>query len=202
MVDAKHLRQALVPIIDVTRVHLIEHEVFALVILLPELRLQLIKVDRKVLTCTVLVLFFLELVCTLALGILDAPLARFALRPTTMTMGTGAAVAYVGDTSSVVLPVGTHVPLAHAASKSSIRSRAANVTRRWRMMKLVVVNTTVRINVEMALIMSAIVHFILKLVQLFVTQILILLLVVDRLRSFGDLLNVGLGLFRQVIGLL
>ena len=45
LVDAKHLRQALVAIVDIARVHLIEHEVLALVVLLPQLRLQLVKVD-------------------------------------------------------------------------------------------------------------------------------------------------------------
>ena len=134
MVDAEHLRQALVAIVYVARVHLIEHEVLALVVLLPQLRLQLVKVDRKVLTCTILGLFFLELVCTLALGVLNAPLARFAFRPGAMAMGP---VTQVGGTASVGLPVGAHVPPSrHAASKSSIRSRAANVARRWRMMKL------------------------------------------------------------------
>ena len=127
MVDAEHLRQSLVAIVDVAWVHLIEHEVLALVVLLPQLRLQLVKVDRKVLTCTILGLFFLELVRTLALSILDASLARFAFRPGSMAMGTGA-VTQVGSTASVGLPVGAHMlPARHTASKSSIRGCATGV---------------------------------------------------------------------------
>ena len=49
--------------------------------------------------------------------------------------------------------------------------------------------------------MAAIGHLILKPVQLLIAQILVLL-VVDWLCSFSDLLDISLGLFRQVIGLL
>ena len=67
-------------------------------------------------------------------------------------------------------------------------------------MKLVVVDAAVRIDVDMALIMATVGHFILESVQLFVAQIL--LLIVDRFCSFSDLLDIRLGLFGQVIGLL
>ena len=69
------------------------------------------------------------------------------------------------------------------------------------MMKLVVVDAAICIDVDEALIMAAIGHLILKPVQLLIAQILVLL-VVDWLCSFSDLLDVSLGLFRQVIGLL
>ena len=199
VVDAEHLRQALVAIVYVARVHLIEHEVLALVVLLPQLRLQLVKVDRKVLTCTILGLFFLELVCTLALSVLDAPLARFAFRPGSMTMGP---VTQGGGTASVGLPVGAYVPPSrHATSKPSIRGCTAGIVLRWGMLKLVVVDASICINVEMALIMATIGHLILEPVQLLIAQILILL-VVDWLGSFSDLLDISLGLFSQVVCLL
>ena len=111
-------------------------------------------------------------------------------------------VTQVGGTTSVGLPFGAHVPPSrHAASKSSIRGCTADVARRWRMLKLVVVDAAVCINVDMALIMATIGHLILKPVQLLIAQILILL-VVDRLGSFSDLLDISLGLFSQVVGLL
>lgn len=46
VVDAEHLGQALVPIVDIAWMHLIEHEVIALVILLPQLLLKLVEVYR------------------------------------------------------------------------------------------------------------------------------------------------------------
>ena len=45
VVDSEHLGQALVAIVDVARVHLIEYEFFAVVVLLPQLGLQLIEID-------------------------------------------------------------------------------------------------------------------------------------------------------------
>ena len=39
MVDTEHLGQALVAIVDVARMHLIEYEILAIVILLPQLGL-------------------------------------------------------------------------------------------------------------------------------------------------------------------
>lgn len=53
----------------------------------------------------------------------------------------------------------------------------------------------------MALIMATIGHLILEPVQLLIAQILILL-VVDWLGSFSDLLDISLGLFSQVVCLL
>ena len=59
IVDAEHLGQALIAIVDISRMHLIEDEVFTLVILLPQLRLQLIEVNRQVLTSSLFELLLL-----------------------------------------------------------------------------------------------------------------------------------------------
>ena len=78
--NAKHLGQALVSEVDVARVHLIEDEFVAVVALsLPELSLELIKVERHVLS---FLLRPLQLQGRLSLlfGVFYASLARLPLR--------------------------------------------------------------------------------------------------------------------------
>ena len=80
MEDAKHFRKALVPEVDVAGVHLVEDELIAVVAVAhAQLRLNLVKVDRHVLRLLA-DLLLLEGVQSLLLGILNAALARLALR--------------------------------------------------------------------------------------------------------------------------
>jgi len=66
-------------------------------------------------------------------------------------------------------------------------------------MELVVSDFAISIDVEMALVVAAIGDLVLELVELLVTQIL---LIMQRFGRFSNLLDISLGLFRQVIGLL
>lgn len=76
LVDTEHLSEPLVSEVNVSWVHLVEHELVTVVALLSQLCLQLIEVDRHVLLVQLLLL---EHVSPLLFGVIDASLARFTL---------------------------------------------------------------------------------------------------------------------------
>jgi len=75
LVDSQHSCEPFIPEVDVVGVHLVEHEVVAVVALGAQLCLNLIEVDRLVLLFALLLQF--ELVRTLPPRVFDAALARF-----------------------------------------------------------------------------------------------------------------------------
>ena len=79
LVDAKHLGQALVSEVDVSRVHLVQHKLITVVTFLPQLSLELIVIDRHELACSFLVFLLFHGILPLLLCMLNASLARFTL---------------------------------------------------------------------------------------------------------------------------
>ena len=75
LVDTQHFSQALVPEIDIVRVHLVQDEIVTVVSILPQLFLQFSIVECLILTNG---LIFLHL-WPLLFSILDAPIARLSL---------------------------------------------------------------------------------------------------------------------------
>lgn len=83
LVDAKHLSEPLVAVVDVAWMHLVENKVVTVVVDLAKLSLKLVEVDGRVITERLLLLF-LQSVLPLLLGVLDASLARFTTWLTTV----------------------------------------------------------------------------------------------------------------------